>query len=99
MSYTEFETYKEWRDEDNLLHRIDGPAFINRYGDEQWEYHGKMHRIDGPAVIWRRFPQIEYRYFVNGIDITNEVIAWMKEHNISYPFDEDTILLFKLRFA
>ena len=47
--------YEEWR-LDDMVHRIDGPAFRHRYTlelpwDEKWVQYGKKHRIDGPAVI------------------------------------------------
>ena len=44
----------EWRDENSLLHRDDGPAAIMHTGDEKWFQHGKLHRDNGPAKISRR---------------------------------------------
>ncbi len=40
-----------WRDDDNQLHRDDGPAEIWPDGTKQWYQHGKHHRDGGPAVI------------------------------------------------
>jgi hypothetical protein len=39
----------EWR-LDGLLHREDGPAYINDIGDEYWYLYGLFHREDGPAI-------------------------------------------------
>lgn len=33
------------------LHREDGPAVIDKRGNEQWFQEGLLHREDGPAVI------------------------------------------------
>ena len=42
---------QRWYDENNNLHREDGPAVICTYGSQFWYKHGKQHREDGPAVI------------------------------------------------
>ena len=42
----------EWRNEQEQLHRIDGPARIWTDGSREWYLNGKRHRDDGPAVIW-----------------------------------------------
>jgi hypothetical protein len=62
-----------------VLHREDGPAYINRmqyvndYGDETiimeeiWYIDGQIHRDDGPAVIVRRGDDIiEEDWYING---------------------------------
>ena len=41
----------EWKDENNWLHRDDGPALIKVDGTQEWYQHGELHREDGPAVI------------------------------------------------
>ncbi len=41
----------EWKDENNWLHRDDGPALIKVDGAQHWYQHGTRHRDDGPAVI------------------------------------------------
>ena len=33
------------------LHREDGPAIIDKDGNQYWYLNGKKHRINGPAVI------------------------------------------------
>jgi hypothetical protein len=40
---------KEWY-QDGKLHRVGGPAIIDRDGTKLWYQYGKIHRIDGPAV-------------------------------------------------
>lgn len=43
----------EWRRDDNdLLHREDGPAYITPYGYEAWYLNGLTHRKGAPAVTW-----------------------------------------------
>jgi hypothetical protein len=32
-------------------HRVDGPAYISKDGNQIWYQNGKYHRVDGPAVI------------------------------------------------
>ena len=64
---------EEWRDENNRLHREDGPASITRYENgnikvEIWYKHGEIHRDeDKPAAV---------RYFPNGV---KEYEFWLKE--------------------
>lgn len=39
-----------WRNEEDELHREDGPA-IDRYdGWGQWYNNGELHRLNGPAI-------------------------------------------------
>lgn len=51
----------EWFDEENLIiekrflkdgriHRKDGPANEDPYGNKEWWLHGNRHRLDGPAI-------------------------------------------------
>lgn len=63
---------------------------------ELWIHDGGFHRIDGPAFINHIDGSEEW--WINDRDITNEVQEWMKENAISYPFDCDAQLLFKLRW-
>lgn len=41
-----------WYNDNDKLHRLDGPAFedVNNY--KAWWVDGKRHRLDGPAVEW-----------------------------------------------
>jgi hypothetical protein len=36
--------------QNNLLHRLDGPAIEYADGSKDWYQNGKLHRTDGPAV-------------------------------------------------
>jgi hypothetical protein len=36
--------------DNNLLHRINGPAFNDGKGTKWWYINGKPHRLDGPAI-------------------------------------------------
>jgi hypothetical protein len=40
----------EWFNENDQLHRIDGPAVEYADGDKYWYQNGQLHRIDGPAI-------------------------------------------------
>lgn len=44
---------ERWYNENNQLHRENGPAVIwpNNYC-EKWYKNGELHREDGPAIIW-----------------------------------------------
>ena len=39
-----------WELPNGYLHREDGPAIKNLYGDKIYYYNNKLHREDGPAV-------------------------------------------------
>jgi hypothetical protein len=41
---------QEWRDEQGLLHREDGPAVTNDAGENLWYHRGQLHRDGSPAV-------------------------------------------------
>ena len=41
--------YVEWLNEDDQLHRTDGPAAEYADGTRYWYVNGKRHRTDGPA--------------------------------------------------
>lgn len=42
-----------YTDDNDELHRDDGPAFIYSDGELQWWHHGQLHCRTGPAVITR----------------------------------------------
>lgn len=46
---------------DNVLHRDDGPAMIDVFGNEHWFRHGAQHREDGPAVQSKDGYQVWYQ--------------------------------------
>jgi hypothetical protein len=49
----EYKNYTNWiymsYNEDDLYHRLDGPAIEYSNGDKFWYLNGKRHRLDGPA--------------------------------------------------
>ena len=60
-----------WYDDENRLHRQDGPAIEYADGGRAWLKHGLMHRLAGPAVVYagghtewwidnRRYDQAEH---------------------------------------
>lgn len=62
----------------------------------QWaDEDGRYHRIDGPAYVMDGITG----WVIHGDDITHEVNEWMNENNITWPFDEETSVLFKLKFV
>jgi hypothetical protein len=86
---------KIWRNEIGQFHRFDGPAVIYTDGSQFWYFNGKCHRLDGPAWIGIDGSQ---QWYIDNKNITKEVEEWLKCNDISYPFDEETQTLFKLRF-
>lgn len=40
---------KYWKDQEDILHREDGPALEYADGSNEWFVHGERHREDGPA--------------------------------------------------
>jgi len=79
------------------LHRLDGPAVEYCYGDKEWRVNGRLHRTDGPAVVYNH--GIKFWFWVNGYQITDEVNDWMKEQNVTWPFDDQTQMLFMMKFG
>ncbi|WP_459190596.1 hypothetical protein [Ralstonia pseudosolanacearum] len=35
-----------------ILHREDGPAVADGFGQKAWYKHGQLHREEGPAIEW-----------------------------------------------
>jgi hypothetical protein len=42
----------DYRNDDKILHREDGPAVEWEYDGKAWYINGEAHRLDGPAVEW-----------------------------------------------
>ena len=85
---------KEWWI-NGKLHRIDGPAVERANGTKAWYIDGELYRIDGPAVERANGRK---EWWINGQYVTDEVDIWLNENNITYPFDEDGLFQFKLRW-
>ncbi len=43
-------TKRFYKNEYDILHRLNGPAVIRANGSKEWFVNGKMHREDGPAI-------------------------------------------------
>jgi hypothetical protein len=84
----------QWRI-NGQLHREDGPA-VTTHDCQYWCINGKNHREDGPAVIEE---DGTVNWWTNGKNITKEVEQWLSANNISYPFNDEEKVLFKLRFV
>ena len=88
--------HRVWRNKDGQYHRTDGPAIECVDGTKYWCINGQLHRTDGPAVEWADGSKV---WWINDQNKTNEIVQWMKETNITYPFDNTSKLLFKLIFG
>ena len=88
--------YQSWS-VDGVLHRLDGPASINRWGHQVWRFKGVVHRLDGPALT---YPEGYREWFIKGKKLpTDDVEAWVKNHDIIWPFDRDTQMEFFLKWG
>ena len=75
----------------------DLPAVIHPDGIQIWHINGKCHRLYKPAMIFQDGSQY---WYINGIDITNEVIEFIKEHDLPHwsEWTEVHQILFRIRF-
>jgi hypothetical protein len=79
------------------LHRDDDkPAAIYAEGTLEWWKNGLKHRTTGPAVI---HPNNEHEYWINDVDITEEVESWLKTRQYNYPFTPEQQVEFTLTFS
>jgi hypothetical protein len=59
---------KWWYNEDNELHRLDGPA-VEYAGHRQWWVNNRWHRLDGPAI--EGSPGMT-EWYIKGVALTQE---------------------------
>lgn len=52
--------------DDNNLHRLDGPAIEFKSGAEWWMQLGKLHRDNGPAIIKKLERKKIFEYYLDG---------------------------------
>lgn len=52
-----------------ILHREDGPAYIDADGSRAWYLNGKRHREDGPAIFYENGSRA---WFLNGCRYSEE---------------------------
>ncbi len=50
-----------YRNEQNQLHREDGPTIEYANGDKYWYQNDKLHREDGPALEWSNGDKFWYQ--------------------------------------
>jgi hypothetical protein len=74
----------------------DLPARIGYDNTLDWRKNGKLHRITGPAVI---FPNNKHCYWINGVEITEDVNSWLKTRKYKYPFTPEQQAEFQLTFG
>ena len=74
----------------------DRPAFIGINGVLVWYKNDKCHRACGPAVIR---PNLSYEYWINGVNITTEVEAWLKTREYKVPSTPEQQVEFSLTFG
>jgi hypothetical protein len=87
-----------WYDENNRLHRLNGPAVIFPLDQKEWWVYGKRHRLDGPAIE-RVVNGINcHIWYVNGVNISKEVEEWLAMTGYEYPFSKDVQVEFKLKW-
>ena len=85
-----------WKLPNGKIHRVDGPAVIYPNGHQEWWVNNVRHRLDGPAIVRANGHQ---RWYIHGVNVTDQVTAWMTENNIGWPFDADTHMEFIMRFV
>ena len=79
---------------DGLLHREDGPAAIYPNGRWAWMRNGVLHRVDGPAEC---YSDGSLHWYINGQKLpSKKVEQWMRDHEVSWPFDKQTQVEFLL---
>jgi hypothetical protein len=80
-----------------LRHRDgDKPARIWADGNLHWYKNDVYHRTAGPAVI---HPDNKKEYWINGVNITEEVESWLKTRKYTYPFTPEQQVEFTLTFG
>jgi hypothetical protein len=58
-----------WYNEDNKLHREDGPAIEWANGGKSWYINDKLHREDGPAI---EYTDGSKYWYINDKQLTEE---------------------------
>ncbi len=84
---------KFWKNKEEKLHRLDGPAIERTDGTKYWYQNGKFHRLDGPA---REFENGHKEWWINGVVhredgpacISSSGIKWWYVDGISYETKE-----------
>lgn len=90
---------RRWYNEHYHLHRLDGPAVIYPSGRKEWWAYGKLHRLDGPAIEIVADKILYGKWYVNGVNISNEVEEWLCANGYEYPFTQEVQFEFKLKWC
>ena len=64
-----YENRTEWKNEQDHLHRLDGPAVEYAGGYKEWYFNGQRHRLDGPAVEYAGGYK---EYWIDGKELSKE---------------------------
>jgi hypothetical protein len=85
MRIIEYQDRISYFNDDNQLHRLDGPALINKNPGpgnmkEAYIVNGAYHREDGPAIIWGDGDRWFYLNGIRMIEInsTEKLIKFLK---------------------
>ena len=74
----------------------DRPAVIYWNGSLTWYKNGQIHRTTGPAVI---HSNNKHEYWINGVNITAKVNAWLKTRDYLHPFTLEQQVEYTLTFS
>ena len=75
------------------IEAVKNGLIVDEFGRKQWFVNDQLHRTDGPARIW---PDGRQEWWVCGEDITLGAAAWMRSIHITWPWDDQTQILFLL---
>jgi hypothetical protein len=85
-----------WWKNDKLHRDSDKPARIYADGSLAWYKNAKWHRTTGPAVINQNNKK---EYWINDVDITKKVNAWLETRKYKDPFTPEQQVEFTLTFS
>ena len=60
---------KIWINEEEQVHRGDGPAVEYSNGRREWYKNGKLHRENGPSLVWY---EGSHSYYLNNKEYAKE---------------------------
>lgn len=80
---------ENWRNENNKLHRVDGPARIHyKNGNitiKEWFINGMAHRAYGPSdIFYNENGSIDFtNFYYNSYDYVEEVYKWIEDNDFN----------------
>ena len=75
--------------QNDMLHRLDGPAVEDADGRKAWYQNGKLHRLDGPAV---EFANGYKAWYIEGKKLTEEEFN-NRNNNVEVTLEDISNLL------